>query len=289
MADIKWATQQRLQYIEIMAFYTGVVTRSDVARAFGISDAAATKDLKLYTQLAPKNLTYKHTVFGFVPSDDFEAVFADLSPTNVLPMIANNLAVAQGPYGAELIYSIPVDSLPLPNRLPEAKVLAQIIRAIRQQEKVRVVYHSLSDRHSSPERVIEPHSLVNTGLRWHVRAYSNDTYDFRDFVLSRFVAASLLNEAAESNAEYDDDWMETISLRLAPHPKLDEQKRQILLVDYGARAGTIEIAIRRSLIVYVLQRLMVDTTVDQSMNPSAYQLVLLNRDEIEPFAGWAFS
>ena len=83
--------------------------------------------------------------------------------------------------------------------------------------------------------------------------------------------------------------METISLRLAPHPKLDEQKRQILLVDYGARAGTIEIAIRRSLIVYVLQRLMVDTTVDQSMNPSAYQLVLLNRDEIEPFAGWAFS
>ncbi len=66
--DIKWATRQRLQYIELMAYYTGVVTRSEVAKAFGISDAAATKDLKLYSEIAPENLTYKHTVFGFVPT-----------------------------------------------------------------------------------------------------------------------------------------------------------------------------------------------------------------------------
>jgi len=24
------------------------------------------------------------------------------------------------------------------------------------------------------------------------------------------------------------------------------------------------------------------------LNPNAYQLVLVNRDEVEPFAGWAF-
>ena len=45
-AAIKWNTRQRFQYIELMAFYTGVVSRSDIARTFGISDAAATKDLK---------------------------------------------------------------------------------------------------------------------------------------------------------------------------------------------------------------------------------------------------
>lgn len=286
--DIKWQTQQRLQYIEIMAFYTGVVTRSDVARAFGISDAAATKDLKLYGQLATDNLIYKHAVFGFVPSDSFSPLFADLSPAAVLPMIAGNLAVRSGPYGNEPIYGITVDSLPLPNRLPDAAVLAQIVRAIRQQQQVRVVYHSLSDRGSSPERIIEPHSLVNTGLRWHVRAYSNDTYDFRDFVLSRFVEAQLLDQAAESNAEYDDDWVEIVSLQLTPHPKLDEQKRNSLLIDYHAEDGVIELNVRRALIGYALQRLSVDTTADHSMNPNAYQLIVMNRDEIEPFAGWAF-
>jgi len=97
MADnIKWATRQRLQYIEITAYYTGVVTRSDVAKAFGISDAAATKDLKLYGQLAPDNLTYRHNVFGFVPNEGFEPLFANLSPADVLPMIAANLAATSG-------------------------------------------------------------------------------------------------------------------------------------------------------------------------------------------------
>ena len=53
---IKWVTLQRLQYIELMAFYVGIITRSDIARAFAISDAAATKDLKFYSEIAPNNL-----------------------------------------------------------------------------------------------------------------------------------------------------------------------------------------------------------------------------------------
>ena len=68
------------------------------------------------------------------------------------------------------------------------------------------------------ERLIEPHSLVNSGLRWHVRAYSADTYDFRDFVLSRFASAQSTGETAESDPVYDDDWVETVALQLAPIP-----------------------------------------------------------------------
>ena len=289
MADnIKWGTRQRLQYIEIMAYYTGVITRSDVAKAFGISDAAATKDLKLYGQLAPDNLIYRHTVFGFVPNDGFEPRFADLSPGNILPMIAANLAATSGPYGDEAIYGISVETLPLPNRLPDKAVLAQIIRAIRNHNKLQVSYHSLSGRRSPQERLLEPHSLVNTGLRWHVRAYNEETYDFRDFVLSRFVDAKALPDAAESSAQYDDDWMEIVTLQLAPHPKLNEQKRDSLLIDYRSEGELIETQVRRALIGYVLQRLSVDTTSDHSLNPDAHQLIVLNRDEIEPFAGWAF-
>jgi hypothetical protein len=54
--DIKQTTRQRLQYIEVMAYYTGVVSRSDLTRTFGISDAAATKTLKQYNDLVPDNL-----------------------------------------------------------------------------------------------------------------------------------------------------------------------------------------------------------------------------------------
>ncbi|MBI5938215.1 MAG: WYL domain-containing protein [Betaproteobacteria bacterium] len=286
--DVKWATQQRLQYIEVMAFYTGAVSRSDVTRAFGISDPAATKDLKLYSDLAPGNLTYNHNVFGFVPSEGFSAAFADLSPAAVLPVIAANLAVAGGPYGTEPIYGLATASLPLPARLPSQQVLAQITRAIHGRRKLRVGYRSLSDRDSQAQRILEPHSLVDTGLRWHVRAYSEETCDFRDFVLSRITEARYLDEPAESSVEYDEDWVEMVTLKLGPHAGLDSQKRESLLLDYGADSEVVEIEVRRALIGYVLQRLGVDTTADRSLNPNAYQLMLLNRDEIEPFAAWAF-
>jgi len=288
LMDVKWATRQRLQYIEIMAFYTGVVTRSDVAKAFGISDPAATKDLKLYGDLAPGNLVYTQSVFGFVPAPDFRPLFADLSPAAVLPLFAANMAVAGGPYGQDSLYGLPTAALPLPARLPGAEVLAQITRAIHGRRKLRVSYRSLSDREREESRILEPHALVDTGLRWHVRAYSEATYDFRDFVLSRFVAAECLEEAAESGAEHDEDWVEMVTLQLGPHAGLDAKKRDSLLLDYGAGGDVIEIHVRRALIGYVLQRLNVDTTPDRSMNPNAYQLMLLNRDEIEPFAAWAF-
>lgn len=287
--DVKWVTRQRLQHIELMAFYTGLITRSDLARAFAISDAAATKDLKLYNDLAPDNLIYRHNVFGFVPSDGFQPQFSDLSPAEVLPLIAANLAASGGPYGDEPLYGIPAETLPLPARLPDRTVLAQILRAIKQGLKLRVSYHSLSDRESAQERIIEPHALANNGLRWHLRAYNEETYDFRDFVLSRFTTAQLLAEDAESSAQYDDDWSEIVTLQLTPHPQLDAQKRARLLIDYENVDGRIEVPVRRALIGYLLQRLAVDTSADHSMNPNAHQLIVLNRDEIEPFAGWAFA
>jgi len=286
--DVKWASRQRLAYIETMAYYTGVVTRSDVVRAFGVSDAAATKDLKLYGDLAPENLVYKHSVFGFVPAEGFREVFTDLEPANILPMIAANLASAGGPYGQEPIYGVSVETLPTLTRLPDKAVLAQVLRAIKAGSKLEAVYYSLSDRDNRDPRILEPHCLVNTGLRWHVRAYSEETYDFRDFVLSRFVEARKLDGAAESNAQYDDDWTETLVLKLTPHPRLDPTKRMSLMIDYRGEDELIELTVRRALIAYVLQRLAVDTSVDHSRNPNAYQLALVNREEIEPFAGWVF-
>jgi hypothetical protein len=286
--DLKWSTLQRMKFIEIMGWYAGSIARGELARAFGLSDPAATKDIRLYNELAPGNLAYSQAVFGFVPTDRFSPVFADLEPAVVLPVIAANLATMGGPYGETLIYGLPAESLPLPVRLPDRHVLAQITRAMRGHRKLGVSYRSLSGRESLDRRILEPHTLVNTGDRWHVRAYNQETYDFRDFVLSRFAQAQCLDEPAESSMQYDDDWVETLSLKLGPHRKLDPNKRERLLLDYGGVDGVISLTVRRALIGYVLQRLKVDTTVEGTMNADAFPLILLNRDEIEPFAAWVF-
>ncbi len=288
--EIKFATRQRLQFIEVMAYYTGMISRSMLAKAYGISDPAATKDLKLYNDLAPDNLEYNPSLFSFVPTESFDEVFADLSPQAVLPMFAQNLLSVDNPSGNTPIYGISVEALPLPSRLPEKAVLAQIIRAMKHGTQLRAVYHSLSprDEQQPQHRVIEPHALINTGLRWHVRAYNHGTYDFRDFVLSRFSEAQQRPTPAESSQGYDDEWTEVINLKLQPHPGLGEKQRKALDYDYNMQDGVIELPVRRALVGYLLQQLKVDTTADATLNPSAYQLVVANRDEIEPFAGWAF-
>ena len=113
--------------------------------AFGLSDPAATKDLKLYSDLAPGNLVYNHSVFGFVPGDGLcRCLCRPRRRPSCCPIIAANLAVANGPYGDEPIYGLATASLPLPARLPSAQTLAQITRAIHGRRKLRVAYRSLS-------------------------------------------------------------------------------------------------------------------------------------------------
>lgn len=287
--EIKFATRQRLQFIEVMTYYTGTISRSMLARAYGISDPAATKDLKMYNDLAPDNLEYNPSLFSFVPTAKFDEVFADLSPQTVLSMFSLNLLSVDNPAGNEPIYGISAEDLPLPARLPEKSVLAQIVRAIKNGKQLKATYHSLSQREDEQDnsRIIEPHALINNGLRWHLRAYNHDSYDFRDFVLSRFTDAQVLDIEAESSQTYDDDWMELITLKLKAHPALNEKQSMALNYDYDIQDGVIELQVRRALVGYLLQQMKVDTTIDASLNPNAYQLVVDNRDEIEPFAGWA--
>ncbi len=290
--EIKFVTRQRLQFIEIMAYYCGSISRSVLAKAYGISDPAATKDLKLYNELAPGNLEYNPSLFSFVPCVNFDEVFADLNPKHILPMFAQNLLSTDNPSADAAIYGITAESLPFPVRLPDKSVLAPLINAMKNERQLKVIYHSLSQSlndTTEKSRIIEPHALVNNGLRWHVRAYDHEHYDFRDFVLSRFSQTELLNEAAESNQRYDDDWNEFITLKLLAHPGLGEKQKRALSYDYDMKNSIIEIQVRRSLLGYLLQQMKVDTSHDASLNPSAYQLVVANRDEVEAFASWVFN
>jgi len=284
---LKWATRQRLAYIETKAYYTGIVSRSDVAKTFAMSDPAATKDLKQYNQLTPGNLIYKQSVFGFVPADSFHPVFSDLEPAAILPLIASNSPAPWLATQGQSIFGIPSSTLPHPTRLPHRKIVAQLTRAIQQNRKLSIVYASLHNQKYEQQRIIEPHSIVNTGLRWHARAYNEENFDFRDFVLSRILEAQLVEQPAESGMEYDEDWMETLTLEFAPHPGLSARQQLNLHVDFSEDGKTIQLEVRRALIGYALRSLSVDTTEDHSLNPNAFQLILLNREEIQTYANWA--
>ena len=90
-----------------------------------------------------------------------------------------------------------------------------------------------------------------------------------------------------SGIDYDEDWTETLTLELAPHPGLSPKQQLNLHVDFSDDGKLIQLTVRRALLGYALRTLSVDTTADRSLDPNAFQLVLLNREEVEVYAGWA--
>ena len=82
-------------------------------------------------------------------------------------------------------------------------ILAAICRAIHANRPVAIRYHSMSSGESA--RVIVPFALIDTGLRWHVRAFDRKSGEFRDFVVTRIEAPILLDEEPQANERQDND------------------------------------------------------------------------------------
>ena len=84
-------------------------------------------------------------------------------------------------------------------------MLRPILLACREGLRLESEYVSLAN----PEveiRVMAPHTLVFTGMRWHVRAYCEKNREYRDFVLSRFRGEPDLMDESEHIREQDEAW-----------------------------------------------------------------------------------
>lgn len=53
---MNYAQEQRLRFIDCMLVYYGFVGRKEVCDFFGVGEATATRDFRMYSELAPDNL-----------------------------------------------------------------------------------------------------------------------------------------------------------------------------------------------------------------------------------------
>ena len=152
------------------------------------------------------------------------------------------------------------------------EVLAPICRAIHAKRPVAIRYHSMSSGGS--ERVIVPFALVDTGLRWHVRAFDRKSSEFRDFVVTRIEVPTLLDEEPKANERPDNDiqWTRIVELDFVPHPRLSHP--EIIKMDYGMMDGSIRMRVRAAVAGYMLLRWSVDASPDHSLTEEQYRLWL---------------
>jgi predicted DNA-binding transcriptional regulator YafY len=280
----RWDLLLRYRLIEIIALWEGRLTTNHLGNAFGIGRQQASKDINTYlAEIAPGNLVYDRHLKGYKPSERFRPVLTKGTADEYLHWLGRN---------EDLINTFALDFLQTPNLTlltPPVQQIApdtlrKIIRAARQQLRLETEYVSFNQ--PDPEtRIIAPHTLVFTGLRWHVRAWCEKNREFRDFVLSRFRGLQELMDFKTEHTEVTDSaWNTPVTIEVAPDPRLSISQKEIVIQDYRMVNERWLITVRAALAIYVLQLLKIDKPL-LNEDPAAQQIVLVNRKELKP---WLF-
>ena len=265
--NLSHAQRERLAYIDFRLYFFGEIGRPDLTSRFGVAPAGATRDLALCREIAPQNIEFDGSSKVYRIGKDFVPLFEHV-PQRVLSAIA--LGFGDGVnVGTQPL--LPCES-PAALSSPRMDVLAPICRAIHAKRPVAIRYHSMSSGES--ERVIVPFALVDTGLRWHVRAFDRKSGEFRDFVVTRIEAPTLLDDEPKANERPDNDiqWTRIVELEFVPHPRLS--RPEIVRMDYGMKDGSIRMRVRAAVAGYMLLRWSVDASPDHSIKEEQYRLWL---------------
>ena len=268
LAELAQPQRDRLAFIELRVRFVGEIRRQDLVERFAIQSAAATRDLALYRELAPGNIDYDSKGKTYILGADFRSLF-DYPAERVMSWLTQAFGD-----GEPLKFKTWVPS-EAPSRLtnPDLDVLASVTRAIHQGCPLAVEYYSISSGKS--KREIVPFALIDTGLRWHVRAFDRKSKEFRDFVITRIKRPVVLNGqavAAHEMSDQDIQWTRIVELELVPHP--DQPRPEITEMDYSMQGGVLRMKLRAATAGYTLRQWSVDCTPDHSLRGHEYRLWL---------------
>ncbi len=137
--DVSQAQRERLAFLELRAFFTGELRRSDIEARFGIKPAASSRDLALYREIAPDNLEYDGAGRCYRPAASFTPAF-EFNPDRVLAWLLQGFGDG---LDLGLKQATPCEG---PGQLtrPDMQVLGSITRSMCARRAVRINYLSLS-------------------------------------------------------------------------------------------------------------------------------------------------
>ncbi|QOL25456.1 WYL domain-containing protein [Thalassotalea sp. LPB0316] len=270
IAQLPQATRDRIAHIDFTLLFKGEAVRADLVDRFSIAAAQATKDFTMYRELAPGNIEYDQKLKLHKRGEAFEPLF-DYDVVRTLATISQGYGdgftgKVKPPLACEAPYHL---------NKPSLSIVAKVTEAIHKGKALRITYVSLSSGETTRE--IVPHTLVDNGLRWHVRGYDRKHNEFRDFVLTRIKAAVVLEDSRLSETELetqDRQWNRFVELELVPHPRIEHS--EAIELDYGMTEGVMKVEIRAATAGYMLRLWNVDCSKEAQLKTPEFHLWLKN-------------
>lgn len=278
---IRWDLLFRYRVIEIIALWEGRLTTNHLIQNFGIGRQQASKDINSYlSDIAPNNLIYDKYLKGYKPSDSFEPKLTSGHADEYLHILSRSEDMTATFDSLDMGFEHTTAIRPIARNI-SPEILRPLVQAIREKKRVDICYMSLKNG-IEEERIISPHTLVCTPLRWHIRAYCEHSKGYRDFVLSRIRGVPDLNDKAQYSKNEDELWNTAINIELKADSRLKDEKKKVIEYDFAMNNGVLTIETNASLIQYVLDAYNINIYTQNAV-PEGQQLEINNRQELKPY------
>ena len=238
---MEWNKQQRLRAIEIITFWHGRLNTGDLKDAFGISRNQASGDIKMYAKNFPDNFHYSLSDRAYLKSSSFKLNFTEGNLDEYIDYLSK-MKVDNGNH-------VPIEQLNPRYKYLTPDALSPWLQSIREQKGLSVSYASLKNPEGTT-RVIYPHALVDSGFRWHIRAYCVNNASFRDFNLGRVIGTPKTVGAAPDHAvaEHDQLWLKEINISFIANPSLNAVTKKIIENEFSFYNGVMTVPTRACLL-----------------------------------------
>lgn len=270
--ELPQSQRSRLEFIEFLARFKGAFSRIELMNHLGVAGAAATRDIKVYRDLAPDNLVLNSSTKKYqIVEKTFSPVFRidGVSAISRLRKYRN----------LEILGLSHFDGVVAPSRffVPETEFISKLTRAMSLEKKLNVEYNSLSSGKSN--KVIFPLAIFDGGVDWYLRAYDVEKKRHFDMKMSRFSSAYVADpesKAAEIRSA-DSQWNRMVSLEISPHPnRTNVANPDSVIHEYKMKNGYLKVTLRAAVAGYWLKHWNVDCTEKSDLKGYEYQLCLRN-------------
>ena len=239
--ELKPAQRARLHYLDQCLTWLGQANRRDLIERFGISNAQAAVDFRIYMERV------------CAPAPTYDAV----RKTYVANRAHLGLEDITEPPSLEAIYAQAHQDfarLPGPTRHCPAPVMRELNQAIERRCFVEIDYVSMSSGRRDCQWIAPAH-IASDGERLHVRAWSPDRSEWRDFLPVRVSSgSSFAMRLVEEPLPPDEDWDTVIEVRLRPRADLTAEQKRAVRLEYGFEGDGIRFETRRALEFYIERR-----------------------------------
>ncbi|GAA3923804.1 WYL domain-containing protein [Litoribacillus peritrichatus] len=257
----------QFQFIDLVLAYEGEISNARIRERFDLANVQASRIISSYKEAYPNNIELKSGKGrgNYSIGKDFIPMHSKLTIGNYFNTLSS-----------EKVHC-PFEKVEFDFTNIKPSTFRLLHQSISSKQTLNVFYRSMRQPEGS-WRMIYPTAYVFAGKRWHIRAYDDDSQEYRDFNIARI--EKIEPGIVVSELPPDEYWKSYVELTILPHPELSESQALLIRDELFSGAASRKVTTRKALVQYVIRELELATDLE-SDKPPHFQIYLHSEKLVE--------